>query len=95
MTAPTIPLRESDLLAGVLDLARLLGWRTAVAGDGAGFPDLLAVRGERIVAAELKADRGRVTPAQTPWLAVLAAAGVAVYVWRPADYPDVIAETLR
>jgi hypothetical protein len=35
------------------------GWRTPVAADGAGFPDLVLVRRTRIVAAELKS--GRVT----------------------------------
>lgn len=34
------------------------GWRTPVAADGQGFPDLLLAR-ERIVVAELKAEKGR------------------------------------
>ena len=33
------------------------GWRTAVAADGAGFPDLVMVRGSRLLAAELKSER--------------------------------------
>lgn len=100
---------ESALLLGVLDIARLLGWRslhlrpartahgwrTAVAGDGVGWPDLFMVRGHRIVAAELKAGRGRTTPEQDAWLAALALAGVETFLWRPADYPERIAELLR
>lgn len=105
----TSPLSEADLLRGVLDLCRVLGWRTyhprpamtrrgwrtPVQGDGIGWPDLAAVRGDRLVVAELKSERGRTTPEQADWLEALAAAGVEAYTWRPADYPDNIAEILR
>jgi hypothetical protein len=100
---------ETDLLRGVLDIAKVYGWRTlhvrpartahgwrtAVSGDGIGWPDVVAVRGSRIVAAELKAERGRLTPDQDRWLYDLAAAGVDVHVWRPSDYPDGVVEALR
>ena len=106
-TAP--PMAEADLLTGVLDLARLLlwrtihvrpartahGWRTAVQGDGTGWPDVVALRADRVVVAELKADRGRLTAEQTAWLAAWTVAGAEVHIWRPADYPDAIAEVLR
>lgn len=104
-----MPMTEADLLRGVLDLAAVLGWksahfrpsrtaygwRTAVQGDGVGWPDVLLVRRGRIVAAELKADRGRLTDAQRAWLDDLEAAGLATFVWRPSDYPDEIAAVLR
>ncbi len=107
MTLPTMT--ELDLMAGVLDLARVLGWtrahfrpgrtahgwRTAVSGDGVGFPDLVLVRPPRIVVAECKAQTGRTTTAQTRWLSDLAACGLDVYTWRPTDYPDGIAAVLR
>lgn len=103
------PMSESDLLRGVLDLCRVLGWRTLhirpgrtagswrtpVQGDGAGFPDVLALRGDRLVVAELKGGAGRVTVEQDAWLGAFAEAGVEVHVWRPSDYPDAIAEALR
>ncbi len=102
-------MNERDLEAGVLDIARLYGWRvvhfrpartahgwrTPVAADGTGWPDLFMVRGPRLVAAELKSDRGRLTPAQAGWLDALAGAGAECHQWRPADYPDAIAEVLR
>src|SRR5262245_8031529 len=69
------------------------GWRTAILGDGAGFPDLLMVRpdgkGGRIIAAELKAGRGKLTPAQEEWLRVLKAAGVETYIWTPTAWPAI------
>lgn len=100
---------ERDLMAVVLDLARLLGWRVAhfrpartergwrtpVEGDGAGFPDLVLVRGRRLVFAELKGPRGRVTPAQSEWLRALSAVEtVETAIWTLSDW-DAIEEALR
>lgn len=71
------------------------GWRTPVSGPmGAGFPDLLLCRGERLVALELKSAKGRVTDEQSAVLAALAVAGVESYVARPADW-DTVQGVLR
>jgi hypothetical protein len=70
------------------------GWRTPVAGDGIGFPDLIGVKGDRVIAAELKTAKGRLGPGQREWLDALAAAGVEVFIWTPTDW-DSIAATLR
>ena len=100
---------ENDLLTGVLDIARLTGWRTvhfrpgrtahgwrtSVQGDGKGFLDVLALRGDRIIVAELKSARGRLTAEQGDWLAAWRATGADVHIWTPADYPDAIAAVLR
>lgn len=51
----------------------------------AGFPDLVLVRGGRLVVVELKTMTGRVSPEQSRWLAELRNAGVEVAVWRPSD----------
>ena len=107
--AEPVGMSEGDLLRGVFDLSRALGWRTlhirpartalswrtAVSGDGIGWPDLFAIRGSRIVAAELKSGRGRVTPEQRAWLEALAAAGCETFTWREADYPDAMLRVLR
>jgi VRR-NUC domain len=91
---------EAELQAAVIELARVLrwrvahfrpakterGWRTAVQGDGVGFPDLVLVRDGRLVFGELKSASGRVGPEQSVWLGELGVAGVEVYVWRPADW---------
>jgi hypothetical protein len=69
------------------------GWRTAVQGDGAGFVDLVLGR-ERVVFAELKTDRGRLTAQQAAWVRALQAAGQEVHVWRPSQW-DAIVEVLR
>lgn len=83
------------------------GWRTPVSGPlGKGFPDLILVRerDRRLIFAELKADKGRLTDEQA---AVLSALGelegpdrgpletqVQVVVWRPVDF-DAIERVLR
>ena len=102
-------LTEADFLRQVIELAHLLGWRVAhfrpaltargwrtpVQGDGAGFPDLILVRRERAIAAELKREiGGHVSDDQRLWLAALDAAGLETAVWRPSDF-DRIAEELR
>lgn len=52
------------------------------------------LKGKRIIAAELKSDRGSTTPEQDAWLEAFRAVGAEVYTWRPADWPAVV-ETLR
>lgn len=58
-------------------------WKTAVAGDGTGFPDLVLAhrRVHDILFAEIKSDVGTVTPDQIEWLRITN--GV---IWRPRDF---------
>jgi hypothetical protein len=64
------------------------GWRTPVQGDGKGFPDLLMLRGSRTIAAELKCGN-KATLEQTVWLQKFQLAGAQVFVWTPADWPEI------
>jgi hypothetical protein len=65
------------------------GWRTPVSGPlGKGWPDLVLIRGERLIFAELKTDGAALTPEQD-WVNALLAATAEVYVWRPADWPEI------
>ena len=69
-------------------------WATAVRGS-IGFPDYIAVRGSRVICAELKNESGRLTSDQKKWIHLLNESGrVEVYVWRPQDLAA-IAEILR
>jgi hypothetical protein len=71
------------------------GWRTPVQADGKGFPDLVLVRGPRLVVAELKSATGRLTDDQRVWLGDFdAVPGVEVHVVRPADVDRFIADVL-
>ncbi len=67
---------------------------TPVGVDGKGFPDLLMIRGCRVIVAELKVPPNTVSAEQTEWLLKFGGAGAEAFVWRPADW-DVIEKTLR
>lgn len=80
---------ERQLQQAIVDCARLLGWRSYHTFDSRrsepGFPDLVLVR-DRVVFAELKSERGRLTREQRAWAAALAAAGAEWHCWRPEDW---------
>ncbi len=63
-------------------------WRTAVSGDGKGFPDIVLVR-ERVIFIELKTESGKLSPEQEQWIAVLKKAKQEVYVWRPNQWQEI------
>lgn len=65
------------------------GWRTAVSGDGVGFPDILLLRGAVVLVAELKIPPDRLRPEQACWLSAWREAGAVVRVWVPADWPAI------
>jgi hypothetical protein len=62
------------------------GWRTPLSGSP-GFPDLVAVRGDRVLYVETKAANGKLRDEQRSWLSALGAAGAEVHCWRPSDWP--------
>ena len=80
----------------VLTLARLHKWRWFHCHDSrrspAGFPDLVLVRGSKLLFRELKTATGRASAAQLEWLESLQRAGQDARVWRPADWASIVAE---
>jgi VRR-NUC domain len=96
---------ERDFTTTVIDTAHWRGWlichfrpamkadgtwMTPLMADGAGYPDLTLVRGERLVFAELKSEHGRLAPRQKRWLdALRAVKGCEVYVFRPSDWDEI------
>lgn len=72
------------------------GWRTAVAGDGKGFPDLCLVHAKqhRVIYVELKSETGKLSTEQEAWRDALLAAGQEWYLWKPGDY-DKATEILK
>lgn len=101
------PVKGKDLQKTVIDWARSRGWlcahfpsvetkqgwRTAVAADAKGFPDILCLR-DRIVVIEIKGDGDSIRPEQELWRERFQRAGVEHYVVRPKDWPDVVREIL-
>lgn len=92
-------LTEREWTRQVQDLAALYRWKTfhpwlSIRSER-GWPDLALVRPPRLVLAELKTDKGKTTPSQDEWLALLGACpGIEVHVWRPSDFNAVV-EVLR
>lgn len=93
---------EAEFQRQIIQLAELHHWRVGhfhdsrrqvrpgvMVGDkyAAGIPDLVLVR-ERVIWAELKAEKGRISISQRLWLSDLARAGAEVYLWRPSDLEE-------
>lgn len=89
---------EREFQAQVMAMLRLLGWRAYHTldsrGSARGYPDIVALRGRRCLALELKTERGRVTQDQQDWLEAFAAAGAESGVWRPSQIEE-LTEVLR
>jgi VRR-NUC domain len=62
------------------------GWRTPVAADGKGWPDLVIAGPGGMLYREVKGEEDALTPEQEMWLAALRVAGADVAVWRPGDW---------
>jgi len=92
------PITEKAFLGQVRELARLRGWMCYTTYNSMhspkGFLDLFMVRDDRAIAAELKSERGKLTPGQKEWIAALNKTCVEVYVFRPSDFERII-EVLR
>lgn len=93
-----LELSEAQWFEQVRSLLDLYGWRWMHHYDSRrtnpGVPDILAVRGCRLLALELKREGGRTTPEQRAWLAALAEAGAEVAVYQPHQR-EALARTLR
>ena len=71
------------------------GWRTAVQGDGKGFPDWVLVHDRGgVVFVELKTSRGKLTPAQEAWGEALIRAGAIYRVVHGIDELDQFCQEL-
>lgn len=92
---------EEELQNAVIQVARIRGWlvvhprpgqtvsgrwATQTQGD-AGSPDLWLVKPPMLIAAELKAEKGRLSPAQHRWIwALQRCPGVMAFIWRPQHW---------
>lgn len=84
----------------LLDAAKLGGWSAYHTYDSrrsqAGFPDLILIRGEELLALELKSDTGRVSFVQRGWLrSFQAVKTVDAFVVRPDTADEVMSRLTR
>lgn len=86
---------EKEAQRTVVNLATLFGWLSYHTFDSrrsaGGFPDLVMVRGDRVVYVEMKKVGEEPREDQVKWLDALAAAGCEVYVWTIDD----VSESMR
>ena len=85
---------EKELQRTVIEMAKAHGWKVYFSWSSmhspGGFPDLVMVRKDKLVFAELKSENGRVSEIQYGWLTALdevadCNSGLTVYIWRPSD----------
>ena len=94
---------EGDFQKTIIEVAEIHHWNiyhvAKVKGklrskSSIGFPDLVLVRGGRLIFAELKVGKNNPTDDQMRWLTELRRAHHYVYLWRPCDWRE-IEEVLR
>jgi hypothetical protein len=85
---------EREFQAAVMKVAHQLGWKFYHTHDSigsqAGFPDLVMVRGERLIFAELKTESGKLSKEQKAWIGSLVRTSAEVYEWRPSMMDEII-----
>jgi hypothetical protein len=65
-------------------------YATPVQADGEGFPDLLLLKGKKMICLECKVGGRKPTERQMRWLSMLARVpGIECYVCRPKDWPEI------
>lgn len=103
MTVKAPPILEADFMRSVTDLATRRGWqwvhwlpgqhrdawRTTYRGSlGKGWPDLLLIRGIRVLAIELKAEGKKPTDDQIRVLGILSACGFETGWFTPSGWDE-------
>jgi hypothetical protein len=87
------PSSEESFMRAVMEAARLNGFAIYHTlnslGSEEGFPDLVLVKGGRLIFAELKGKGGKYSAAQNRWLQLLAATPAEVYRWTAADWDEI------
>jgi len=87
------PISEKDFRQQILDLAELCGWKCYFTWNSihspAGFPDLILVR-EKIIFAEIKSEKGKLSDAQKEWRDALENTGGEYYCWKPSDWETMV-----
>lgn len=83
---------ERALQQAVEGIARTYGWKCYHTHDSRrsqpGFPDIVLVKDGRLIFAELKSAKGRLSQPQKDWIGALERTAAEVFVWRPADLVD-------
>lgn len=83
---------DALVFRGPKSIAKQCGWTSyhvlRSRGSAPGYPDRTAWR-DRLVLAELKTEKGKISDRQVDVLSGLAKAGAEVYLWRPNDLDEI------
>ena len=89
---------EKQFQGQIQELAKMFGWlyyhTWRSIHSPAGFPDCVMVRKGRVIFAELKSEKGKVSPIQQEWLDALEESPIEVYLWKPDQFEEIV-EILR
>lgn len=85
---------EKQFQAMIVRAAQMNGWAVYHTYDSRkstpGFPDLILIRDNVLIAAELKSQKGQVRPEQMRWLKAFAGVkDVRACLWRPAEWDEI------
>ena len=99
LASDVIKVSEKDFEKQIRQLAKMFGWSYyhpfLSKWSERGYPDVTLCRPPRLIMAELKSDKGKLSPAQAQWLWMLRKVpGIEVRIWRPRML-ERIAEILR
>lgn len=88
-TAYKQTITEKQVQEAIVKAARLHNWHCYHTFDSRrsepGFPDLVLIRGDRCLVAEIKGPKGHVSPAQATWIDAFQKAGIEAYLLYPDD----------
>ena len=87
-------MKERDFQEWLRQLARMFGWRYYHTHrsdhSAAGFPDVVMVRGPRLIFAELKVGKGTLSDGQREWMEALRRVeGAETYLWYPNQRAEI------
>ena len=84
-----LSISEAQLQSTVVEILEWQGWLTYHTHDSRrsdpGFPDLVAVKGNRLMFLEFKSQKGKISDEQIEWLSRLSQAHGEVYLVRPSS----------
>ena len=86
--------KESQFMLSIKLYAEALGWKYYHPYDSRksnpGFPDVTIVRESRLIFAELKIGKNKLSYYQKEWLVALKqVSNIEVYLWYPADWDNI------
>lgn len=70
----------------LMKIGGTLTYRTPVAADGKGYPDLNLLKAGRVIYIEVKSEKGKQSPEQLRWEEMIRASGAEFYLFRPSDW---------